>query len=52
MRSKKRDAAPVALQAKQSWQDKVIGAVCVLFCLLLIYSMVVGVIAIGHWIFR
>lgn len=48
----KPDAVPVAIQAKQPWQDQVIGAGCVLSSVLLIYVFGVGFITIAHWIFR
>ena len=48
----KPDAVPAAPQAKQPWQDKVIGAGCVLFCVLLIYVFGVGFVTIMHWILR
>lgn len=46
------DAAPAAPQARQPWQDQVIGAGCVLFCVLLIYVFGVGFVIITHWILR
>ena len=48
----KPDTAPAAPQAKPPWQDQVIGAGCVLFCVLLIYVFGVGFVTIAHWILR
>lgn len=48
----KPDTAPIAPQARQPWQDTVIGTACGLVCLLLLYVMIVGLKTIGHWIFR
>ena len=48
----KPDAALVVPQAKQPWRDKIIGAGCVLFCVLLIYVFGVGFVTIAHWILR
>ena len=48
----KPDAVSVTPQARQPWQDKVVGAGCVVFCVLLIYVFGVGFITIAHWILR
>ena len=48
----KPDVAPAAPYVRQPWQDKVIGAGCVLFCVLLIYVFGVGFVTIAHWILR
>ena len=48
----KTDAAPVAPQVRQPWQDQVIGTAACLLCLLLAYVMVIGFVTIGRWIFR
>ncbi len=48
----KPDAAPVAPQAREPWQDQVIRTACCLLCLLLVYVVIVGLGTIGHWTFR